>query len=176
MYSLKKKKIRGARRKYNKLLERLVSTTNDFPDLENQLYWHLHMPCSDLLLNSPKTPSYIRSGCIKTIIERTKYLINIKPHSMRNSKVVAAISIPYLWDSQIIVFNDNEYFNSFFDRNDKHHKWLPISNEDTSRFLNKWSISTTGDLEIKGYKEIICDDDYNYQGEIWFIGELSMQI
>ncbi len=36
-----------------------------------------------------------------------------------------------------------------------------------------YNVNLSSNLIVKGYKEIISDDDYNYEGEIWFIGELN---
>ena len=131
------------------------------------------MPCSDLLLNSPQSPAYVKAGCIKIIIERTKHLINIKPQEMKNTKVVSVIDLYNLWDSQIIVFNDKKYYAEFFNRNDDYQKWIPLINENIKTFINKWGI--TDDIRVQGYEEMISDEDFEYRREIWCVGELNLQ-
>jgi hypothetical protein len=167
-YSLKKKKIRGARRKYNVFANRLKHYTEYFPDTEDDTYWHIHMPCSDILLNSPKSPSFVKVGCANIIIERTKHLINIRPKSMEATKIVGVINLYNLWSSQIIIFYDTEYFNQFFQRDSEYQKWIPIPTDYKRYFLRDIK-----DLSVKGFKEIIKDEDYEYNGELWFVGELD---
>lgn len=110
-YSLNKKKVRGARRKYNVFISRLSNHTEYFPDNIELDYWHIHMPCSDMLLNSPESPSYVKLGCVNNIIKITKHLINTKPKSMEYTRVVGVIDLHNLWGSQIIIFNNLEYYN-----------------------------------------------------------------
>ncbi len=171
--SFNRKKIRGARRNYNRFIDRLVYYTSEFPNLLDASYWHFHMPCSNLLLNSPKSPSYVKTGCVNTIINRTKHLMSIKPQQMEDTKVVAVIDIHNLWDSQIVIFNDEKYYNDFFNRNDEYQKWILLKKESVKTFISKWNIAA--DINVQGYEEIIIDEDFKHKREIWCVGELKLQ-
>ena len=167
-----KKKIRGKTRKFKEMECKLIELTSKFPDIDlEHECWHLHMPMSKRFIDSYKTPIALRRKCIQLIIDRVDFLINNKIASDMPVRVVACINLPSLWDSQIIVFWDNDYFKSFFYRNTEYQKWIPLSRE--RNICREWNISLPRNMKIKGYKEEICDDDLNYEGELWFIGEFD---
>jgi len=94
-----------------------------------------------------------------------------KPNDEGNYRVVVAVTLPEMWNSQIIIFNNDQYFKNFFQRNDQYQKWHLLSEE--RNLFNEWDIKIPSNLNVLGFQEIISDvDDYRYEGELWFIGEL----
>ena len=85
--------------------------------------------------------------------------------------IYAIISLPHLFDSQIVVIPDKSWFDFFFERNSTEQKWIPLDSE--RNLIKEWNLVLSSDLKVRGFKEIISDDDFNYEGEIWFIGELN---
>ena len=167
-----RKKIRGKSRKFKDMEARLIEYTSKFPEIDlKHGYWHLHIPTSKVFLDSYKTPVSLRRKFIKLMIERVEFLINNKVQADIPVRVVACISLPSLWDSQIIVFFCDDYYNRFFDRNTDYQRWIPLSKE--RDICKEWNLSVVSPMEIKGYKEVINDDDFSYEGELWFIGELD---
>ena len=168
-----KKKLRGIRRRFNTLEKDIVSITNTMPDPnESSLgYWHLHLPFSQEYIDSIKTPYSIRRKLIQLSIDRVNFLIQLKTKEQSDFRVYGVISLPNLFDSQLAVIPDNTFFEGFFDRNTEDQQWIPL---DKSRdIIEEWNLELPDGLMVKGYKEIIIDKDYSYQGEIWFIGELE---
>lgn len=162
------KKIRGKKRKLSSLIERINSLTEDFP--EEQRYWHMHLPVAQSFIDSPKTPKSIRKKCIQTLIDRTAHLNSIKPDNEKFQRVVTLIDLPKLWNSQIVVFFDEDYFNNFFIRDNPEQTWKPIV--DDKEFLKEWNLEIPNGLFLTGYHEII-NDEYYYEGQIWAIAELK---
>ena len=74
-----------------------------------------------------------------------------------------------LWKSQIIIFYDEEYYNSFWSRTSGEQIWNPIENPEKS-FLQERQIELS--LKEKGYLEIINDIDYSYRTTLWFYGDV----
>jgi hypothetical protein len=68
------KKVRGLKRKSRNLRNRIISYTEFFPEEEDR-YWHLHLPCSNTLIDSIKTPFSFRRSIIQLLIDRTNHLI-----------------------------------------------------------------------------------------------------
>ncbi|MEH7336671.1 DUF3916 domain-containing protein [Neobacillus drentensis] len=66
---------------------------------------------------------------------------------------------------------DKSWFDGFFERNSTEQKWIPLGSE--RNLIKEWNIVLSSDLKIRGFKEIISDDCFNHEGEIWFIGELD---
>ncbi|GGI11651.1 DUF3916 domain-containing protein [Gottfriedia solisilvae] len=176
---MREKKIRGIKRKSNKLIKRIIENTAVFPkDFYNERYWHMHLPVSQSFINSKKTPLKIKRLCIQTLIDQASMLIENKPNSSETFRVVVAIDLPDLFSSQIIVFKGDSYFNSFFDRDDEFQKWIPLT--DNRNLKSEWNLVIPKEMQTIGYNEIISDYvedtddiDVTHEGEIWFIGELN---
>jgi hypothetical protein len=167
-----KKKVRGAKRKARLMVKSITNWTSRFPMKDTYYgYWHMHLPVAQTFIDSIKTPTFVRRVCIQTLINRVNYLINIKNELSISAHVVACISMPNLWNSQITVFFDEEYFSSFFERNNDYQKWIQLPQD---RSLEReWGLTIPDDMRIKGFKELLTDDDYSSISELWFIGNLD---
>lgn len=166
------KKIRGIKRKTNNMMKRIEENTFEFPTDFYNGYWHLHLPVAPDFINSNKTPKRVKRLCIQSLLDRAEYLIGFKPNDKQKYRVVAAIDLPDLWGSQIIVFKGDAHFEEFFNRDDEYQKWLHLPND--RKIQTEWGLSVPNDLQITGFKEEITDEDgYHFEGEIWFIGELK---
>jgi hypothetical protein len=167
-----KKKVRGAKRKSCLMVKTITKLTSSFPEIDSYHgYWHMHLPVSQIFIDSIKTPTSIRRLCIQTLIDRISYLIDIKNQLGISAHVVACISLPNLWNSQITVFFDEQYFSSFFERNNEYQKWIQLpKNRNLER---EWSLVIPNNMNIRGFNEILTDDDYNSTTELWFVGNLD---
>lgn len=169
---MREKKVRGIKRKSNKMIERIKENTSEFPTEFYNGYWHLHLPVAQDFINSDKTPKKIKRLCIQTLLDRTEHLIGLKPNDKEQYRVVVAVDFPDLWGSQIIIFKGDSHFKDFFNRNDEYQMWLHLS--ENRNIQTEWELSVPNDLQLSGFKEVITDEDgYHYEGEIWFIGELE---
>ncbi|AFM40532.1 hypothetical protein Desaci_1521 [Desulfosporosinus acidiphilus SJ4] len=165
-----RKKVRGLKRKCKAMIRKIENYTFNIPQKNSRGYWHLHLPVAENFIDSTATPGSVRRLYIQKLIERIVYLINIREDNGTFSRIVAAISLPKLWDSQIIIFNSQEYFESFFETNYFEQGWvlLPSSRD----FKTNWSLEIPRNLKVEGYKAAINSENYSHSGEIWFIGEL----
>ncbi|MGG2027581.1 DUF3916 domain-containing protein [Gottfriedia sp. S16(2024)] len=168
-----KKKIRGIRRRYKSLEKELITLTDNMPNpYESSLgYWHLHLPFSQEYIDSKKTPNCIRRKLIQLLINRVEHLKNIKTKENSRFRIYSIISLPHLFDSQIVVIPDSYLFEGFFDRNTDEQKWIQLDTQ--KNIIDEWDLELPEGLTFKGFKEFINEEDYSYQGEIWFIGELE---
>ncbi len=167
-----KKKVRGAKRKAKQMLRDINESISQFPDVDLEYgYWHMHLPVAQTLIDSLKTPMYIRKLCVQSLINGVEKLIDIRPKFNVSSHVVASIDLPHLWHSQIIVFFGDEYFNDFFKRDNDYQKWTPLSKERS--LIREWNLYLPEKLDFKGYKEEINDEDFKAINELWFVGELK---
>ncbi|MEC2664810.1 DUF3916 domain-containing protein, partial [Bacillus cereus] len=117
------------------------------------------------------TPRKVKRLCIQTLLNQANHLINIKPRDTHTYRVVVLISINNLWDSQIIIFKNEDYFHNFFNRDSEFQKWILLSNE--IDFWETWEISVCHSFKTLHFQEIIYDADECYEKEITFIGELN---
>ncbi|CAM4085613.1 group-specific protein [Bacillus luti] len=169
---MREKKIRGMKQKTNAMTNRIEEHTKTFPStFYNDEYWYMPLPVSQAFIDSPKTPRKVKRLCIQTLLNQANHLIKIKPNDTNTYRVVVLISIENLWNSQIIVFKNENYFHNFFNRNNKFQTWIPLSNE--SDFWKTWGISILPSFQTLHFQEVIYDEGAIYEKEIWFIGELS---
>ena len=168
-----KRKVRGKKRKLNRLKHRLNDISNFFPDvsyLQHERYYHIHMPCSNSFVDSKNSPSNLRKECIQLLINTAYDLTKTRPDEQKEHKIVCAVYLPFIWDSQIIVFNDN-YYDEFFDNRDSdYQRWSKLNSE--LSIIDSLNLKCPDIFSVQGYSEEINDDDYKHKGQIWFIGEL----
>ncbi|QWI17778.1 DUF3916 domain-containing protein [Bacillus wiedmannii] len=169
---MREKKIRGMKRKTNTMIKRIEEHTKTFPStFYNDEYWYMPLPVSQAFINSCKTPRKVKRLCIQTLLNQAHHLIKIKPSDTHTYRVVVLISIESLWDSQIIIFKNEDYFHNFFNRNSEFQKWIPLSNK--SDFWKSWGISIYPTVQTLHFQEVIYDEDTIDEKKIWFVGELS---
>ena len=127
---MREKKIRGMNRKTNTMIKRIEEHTKTFPStFYNNEYWNMLLPVSQAFIDSRKTPRKVKRLCIQTLLNQANHLINMKPSDTHTYRVVVLISINNLWDSQIIIFKNEDYFHNFFNRDSEFQKWILLSNE-----------------------------------------------
>ncbi|HDR7912893.1 TPA: DUF3916 domain-containing protein [Bacillus wiedmannii] len=169
---MREKKIRGMKRKTNTMIKRIEEHTKTFPSaFYDDEYWYMLLPVSQAFIDSCNTPRKVKRLCIQTLLNQAKHLIKIKLSDTHTYRVVVLISIESLWNSQIIVFKNEDYFHNFFNRNSEFQKWIPLSNE--SDFWRTWGISICPTAQMLHFQEVIYDEDTINKKEIWFTGELS---
>ena len=163
---MKHKKQRGQNRKITSLLLNINKIT-PFVDT-NCRYEHFHVPC-DQFISSPKTSGKIKTAFCRAWLSKTSEIIEKKPKDIPFCKVVAAINASDLWESQIIVFYDEDYYNVFWKRTSAEQTWMPIDRDFIS-FAKSRNIKTT--LDEKGYIELVTDGNEQRKSVLWFYGEL----
>lgn len=164
---MKYKKQRGQRRKIKNLLFNIEQIT-PFADTSDR-YEHFHVP-SDQFISSPKTSGKIKTVFCKAWLQKTTETLAQKPKTIPFCKVVAVIDESNLWESQIIIFYDEDYYNSFWARSSAKQTWLPIDS-DTRSFAKERNIKIS--LKEKGYVEILSDEDVQRKSVLWFYGDIS---
>ncbi|MFP3413833.1 DUF3916 domain-containing protein [Bacillus sp. SIMBA_074] len=169
---MREKKIRGMKRRTQTLIKRIEDSTKAFPStFYNDEYWHMPLPGSQAFIDSIKTPRKVKRLCIQTLLDRADLLMKMKPNDTNTYRVVVMIKIASLWNSQIIIFKNDDYFQIFFNRDNEFQKWIPLSNE--SDFRHEWKISISNSVQTLHFQEIIKDEDGFFEEELSFIGELS---
>ena len=112
------------------MIKRIEEHTKTFPStFYNDEYWNMLLPVSQAFIDSRKTPRKVKRLCIQTLLNQANHLINMKPSDTHTYRVVVLISINNLWDSQIIIFKNEDYFHNFFNRDSEFQKWILLSNE-----------------------------------------------
>lgn len=71
-------------------------------------------------------------------------------------------------NSRIIVFYNEKYYNNFWKRESSYQTWERL---DPKKSL-KQRLNIQTNLKEIGFKETLNDDDFKYETELWFWGEL----
>jgi hypothetical protein len=83
--------------------------------------------------------------------------------------VIAAIDLPRLFDSQLIVFFGQDYFSRLFTRETPDQTWVALP---PHRSLERErSLRIPAGFSEWGFSETLRDDDFERRGEIWFCGD-----
>lgn len=160
------KKERGQKRK----LRVLLNSINQICPFQNtdHNYEHFHVPFSQFI-SSPKTKGKIKTAFCKAWLDKTAEIIEHKPNDLPFCKVVASIDEPNFGDSQIIIFYNENYYNSFWLRDSTEQTWDPIIKQGKSFIQDRHIVS---DLKEKGYYETIIDEDFTSKTTLWFYGDI----
>ena len=155
------------------MIESICRYTEAFPEEDHAGwgYWHLHVPVDQAVIDSQKTPHWVRRQCVQSLMDRSEHLRHLKPAADEAIRVVALISLPDLWDSQIIVFFGDKYFGRFFERDLEGQTWTPL--RESRSLAREWGLEIPSGFQEKGYHESIRDEDYSREGEVWLAGELG---
>jgi hypothetical protein len=155
------------------MIEAIEACSQSFPVEHDSRcgYWHMHLPVDQAFIDSKKTPPWVRRRCIQSLVDATERLRSLAPKSEGPVRVVACVSLPDLWDSQIIVFFGHEYFSTFFDRDSQYQRWKPL--RESRSISREWNLEVPDGFQAKGFHEGIRDDGFHREGEVWFIGELD---
>lgn len=166
-----KKKVRGIKGKLSSFKQRLDAVLADVKTVEpDEPYWHAHIPFDYTFIDSVNTPGKLRRSCVRIIIDaaeklRTEYLADNK-----DCRVMAGITLPYMWSSQLLVFFSDEFYREYCTRNTPDQIWTPL--DKYRNILAEWDLSAPASFTAKGYREEIDDEYSKYTDEVWFIGEV----
>ena len=165
---MKKKQRSLIRQKYKlKELNKNIDRIKPFKNT-SVCYEHFHVP-GEKFIEYKKTYDSIKREFCRKWITKTEDIIKNKPKELDFCKVVAMIDVPNYWSSQIIIFYNEEYYNTFWDRNSEYQVWERIDDE-LSLVKN---IEVETELKEIVYKEIIRDEDYFGKAYLWFYGDVK---
>lgn len=162
-----RKKQRGQRRKL-KAMFRHIDKFVPFSQTA-QVYEHFHVP-SSTFIESSQTSGKVKTEFCRKWLDTTQKLIVQKPVEKNFCKIVAVIPVPNYWSSQIIVFYDECYYNSFWDRTGSYQVWK-LERENKS-FCKERNIITP--LQEICYHETLTDNDEVFKCDLWFYGDIPL--
>lgn len=97
---MRNSKVRGQKRRLNSLLNNIDKIQPSFDYIGE--YEHFHVPCG-WWISEPKTSSGVKTEFCKKWLKKTQEIINSKPKNNKFCRVVADITSPCFWNSQISV-------------------------------------------------------------------------
>lgn len=155
------KKQRGIYRKVNTLFNKIDLFE---PVMKDNVYEEFVVPSNNFL---DKSPNSIKRKFILKWLEITEKFIKHKDNN-KFCKIVGMIVTNGISCSRIILFFDEEYYNNFWKRENSYQTWKRLDSEKSLK--QRLNIQTN--LKEIGFKETLNDDDFKYETELWFYGEL----
>ena len=129
-------KVRGIKRRLRAIDIWAHSFEGYFPsEHSSERYWNWKIPVLDRLVAPPITTTEIQAHCANALLKAVKHLSTAKPEQYKNAIVTALITYPDMFGSEICVFFDNEYYESFFKRNSEWESLMPIKCKSLSESL-----------------------------------------
>ena len=164
-----KSKVRGQKRQFLDLENKLKKLGTFFPEdyYVHDKYYHFHFPCNQGLLDSLQSTKKIRRNALQLLINSAVDLINVRPVERKNYKIVCALTFPYVWDSQVIIFYDENYYKDFLNIKGKCQKW------DEENELKKYGLSIPEEFSDELCIEEIDDQEDDLQMTTYYIGEIT---
>ena len=130
-------KVRGIKRRLRAIDKWSDSFDGYFPsEHSSERYWNCKLPVLDRLVAPPITTNEIQAHCASALLRAIKHLSAAKPEQFKNAIVTALITYPDMFGSEICIFFDNEYYESFFKRNSEWESLILIEGKSLSEKLD----------------------------------------
>lgn len=114
----------------------------------------------------------MQATCTQVLIDAAERLTNKKPRGLEHARVFAIIGFPNLFNSEVCVFFDPDYFASFQARDSNDERWTPKPSDSLIRRLG---LRLPSGFEEQGFNAFTRDDTFDppyiEEGETWLIGE-----
>jgi hypothetical protein len=161
---MRHRKVRGLKRKLSRLQRNLQENHCDFPTEFHNGYWNTKIPVGQTFLLAIQHNAQIKQAIIHILLDEAKRLA--KRRVDERMRVVVLLDLPTLWNSELLVFQDEEVLQTFMRRDSSHQKWIPIPHEKMS--LNKWVIRSDRDIRVYGFKEWLFEEEDEGR-ELWML-------
>lgn len=163
---MNRKKQRGQRRRLKAMFRNIDSFV---PFSKTDLHCeHFHVPSGDFI-DSDKTYGSVKTSFCRKWLETAKRFISEKPEEHGFCKIVAVLDVPNFWSSQIIIFYDESYYESFWDRTGPEQFWTFTQKK---RSLSKERNIVTSLREMCYHEKIVEEDGEIFECDLWFYGDL----
>jgi len=134
-------------------------------------YWHAHLPIRRSFIHSVGLPWSVRRLCIQSLLDAALQLQLAQVSRGTSCRVVAAIDLPSLADSQLIVFFGDEQLFRFFQRQSPDQTWVALPRH---RSLEReWKLRRPKGFLEWGFEETLDEDGMPQVSEVWFFGNVA---
>ncbi|TCI45736.1 DUF3916 domain-containing protein [Exiguobacterium sp. SH3S2] len=156
-------KVRGVRRRLKRLRMYVDEQTHSFPTTFHDGYWHNKIPIDQPFLLSVQENSRIQYAVIEAMMEGASRLVRLREEE--RNRVVVLLDLPTLWQSELLVFENDARLKVFMKRDSPDQTWTPLPLDDV--FQQK--LVASADVEVHRFHERIQDEDDIYTGEVWLL-------
>lgn len=165
--SMERKKQRWYKREVKRVVRTIDNFYPVFNPLVNQPFGDEYFKVCANLFFKPKGKDRIE--IFQHLIRKTEEMLISKPQNIGFCKIILAVYEENFSHSQILIFYENNYHNTFWDRKDiRYQKWSKVNNGSLIARLNVMS-----NLTEVGYLEEVSDELGYRKQKIWFYGDVK---
>lgn len=114
----------------------------------------------------------IANRAAQVLIDTAARLAREKPARHRNVRVMAILTYPDLFGSELCFFFDEDDFEAFTRRDSAWRRWTPMEGES---LVQRDGLTLPPGFSEAGYRTMDLDDDGTTEhfGEVWLVGEIG---
>ena len=165
-----KAKVRNPDRHIKSLKKWASGFEGYYPENTGQRYVNFKIWTLDRLIEGPQSKHEWKQAALNQLIVSAKNLISSKPEKEKNKSWVAILlCYPNLWSSEVTVFFDKAYYESF----------QPKKDFINDSICKRYEIELPPEFIELGYTVSWDDEDenentYTYSEERWTLGEKTL--
>jgi len=164
--SMEHKKQRWYKREVKRVVRTIDNFYSVFNPLINQPFCDEYFKIYANLFFKPKGKD--RREIFQRLIRKTEEMLISKPEDIGFCKIILAVYEENFAHSQILIFYENSYYNTFWDREDiQYQKWSKVNK---GSLIAKLNIMTN--LTEVGYLKEVSDEVGYRKQKIWFFGDV----
>lgn len=117
---MRHRKVRGLKRKLSRLQRNMQENHHDLPTEFHDGYWYAKIPVGQTFLLDIQHNEQIKQAIIDILFDEAKRLVELRVDE--RMRVAVLLDFPTLWNSELLVFQDEEGLQSFMRRDSPHQK------------------------------------------------------
>jgi hypothetical protein len=141
---------------------------------EGHGYRHWKIPVPRALIEGPHARRPVQAACAQVLIDGAESLIGLRPLELQHVRVVAIVGFPNMFNSEICLFFDPDYFAGFCDRDTDSQRWTRKPDADLVATLG---LTIPTGFNIQGYDTVDRDESISppwaEANQTWLVGELG---
>ncbi|MDH3596811.1 MAG: DUF3916 domain-containing protein [Rhodospirillales bacterium] len=136
-------------------------------------YVNWKIPVLDRLVRPPTTTPAIQRDCAQCLIDAAAHIARARPTELAQARSVAIIDLPDLFGSEVCVFFDEAYFESFTARDSERQQWTPLPK--TRSLVDEMALRLPDGYSVLGFAEVIRDEETGEarESEVWLVGDCA---
>lgn len=172
------KKVRGIPRRLRAVARWANSFKGYFPDDLAQAahYYNFKIPVLATMVEGKQATDAIRSQCAQHLINACQHLIDARPDNASGCKIVASISLPDMFSSEVCIYTDADYHRVHTQpSHDQYGYSLCITGHNLAE---QWGLKIPPGMQCVGLTFECKGFEANgnaYIGQRWYFGEVTAQ-
>lgn len=159
-------KLRGVKRRIKALEGWPDVFCSWFPSDVDLGYWNCKIPVLDRLVSRKASSRKIQTRAANALLRAGENIRKARPSKYSYSIVTVIVTYPEMFDSELCVFFDKQYFNKFFKRNTSEQRLLPTSGDSLSE---RMELLVPASFSEEGFDFEFINDEGDWERTQWWV-------